>query len=194
LEIAPGGPMMAGMSIDMFIDPDKDPRTEPPTRAGELATLAGFLRWQRGTLELKCSGLDAAAMARRSVEPSMMSLLGLVRHLTVVERAWFRKIMAGQDVPSRYRSREQQPDGDFEGAVADPAVVAEAWRAWREEIAFADEFVAAAPGLDLVGKVPDAGRGPMSLRWVLTHMIEEYARHNGHADLLRERIDGAVGE
>jgi uncharacterized damage-inducible protein DinB len=194
LEIAPGGPMMAGMSIDMFIDPDKDPRTEPPTRAGELATLAGFLRWQRGTLELKCSGLDAAAMARRSVEPSMMSLLGLVRHLTDVERAWFRKIMAGQDVPSRYRSREQQPDGDFEGAVADPAVVAEAWRAWREEIAFADEFVAAAPGLDLVGKVPDAGRGPMSLRWVLTHMIEEYARHNGHADLLRERIDGAVGE
>jgi uncharacterized damage-inducible protein DinB len=193
LEIAPGGPMMAGMSIDMFIDPDKDPRTEPPTRAGELATLAGFLRWQRGTLELKCSGLDAAAMARRSVEPSMMSLLGLVRHLTDVERAWFRKIMAGQDVPSRYRSREQ-PDGDFEGAVADPAVVAEAWRAWREEIAFADEFVAAAPGLDLVGKVPDAGRGPMSLRWVLTHMIEEYARHNGHADLLRERIDGAVGE
>jgi uncharacterized damage-inducible protein DinB len=193
LEIAPGGPMMAGMSIDMFIDPDKDPRTEPPTRAGELATLAGFLRWQRGTLELKCSGLDAAAMARRSVEPSMMSLLGLVRHLTDVERAWFRKIMAGQDVPPRYRSREQ-PDGDFEGAVADPAVVAEAWRAWREEIAFADEFVAAAPGLDLVGKVPDAGRGPMSLRWVLTHMIEEYARHNGHADLLRERIDGAVGE
>jgi uncharacterized damage-inducible protein DinB len=193
LEIAPGGPMMAGMSIDMFIDPDKDPRIEPPTRAGELATLAGFLRWQRGTLELKCSGLDAAAMARRSVEPSMMSLLGLVRHLTDVERAWFRKIMAGQDVPPRYRSREQ-PDGDFEGAVADPAVVAEAWRAWREEIAFADEFVAAAPGLDLVGKVPDAGRGPMSLRWVLTHMIEEYARHNGHADLLRERIDGAVGE
>ena len=185
--------MMAGMSIDMFIDPDKDPRTEPPTRAGELATLAGFLRWQRGTLELKCSGLDAAAMARRAVEPSMMSLLGLVRHLTDVERAWFRKIMAGQDVPSRYRSREQ-PDGDFEGAVADPAVTAEAWRAWREEMAFADEFVAAAPGLDLVGKVPDAWRGPMSLRWVLTHMIEEYARHNGHADLLRERIDGAVGE
>ena len=102
--------MMAGMSIDMFIEPEKDPRTEPPTRAGELATLAGFLRWQRGTLELKCSGLDAEAMARRSVEPSMMSLLGLVRHLADVERSWFRKIMAGQDVPSRYRS-EDQPTG-----------------------------------------------------------------------------------
>jgi len=185
--------MMAGMSIDMFIEPEKDPRTEPPTRAGELATLAGFLRWQRGTLELKCSGLDAEAMARRSVEPSMMSLLGLVRHLADVERSWFRKIMAGQDVPSRYRS-EDQPDGDFEGARPDPAVVAEAWQAWRDEVAFADRFVAAAPDLDLVGQVPDAWRGPMSLRWVLTHMIEEYARHNGHADLLCERIDGAVGE
>ena len=185
--------MMAGMSIDMFIEPEKDPRTEPPTRAGELATLAGFLRWQRGTLELKCSGLDAEAMARRSVEPSMMSLLGLVRHLADVERSWFRKIMAGQDVPSRYRS-EDQPDGDFEGARPDPAVVAEAWQAWRDEVAFADRFVAAAPDLDLVGQVPDAWRGPMSLRWVLTHMIEEYARHNGHADLIRERLDGSTGE
>ena len=186
--------MMAGMSIDMFIEPEKDPRTEPPTRAGELATLAGFLRWQRGTLELKCSGLDAEAMARRSVEPSMMSLLGLVRHLADVERSWFRKIMAGQDVPSRYRS-EDQPDGDFEGARPDPAVVAEAWRAWRDEVAFADRFVAAAPGLDLLAtKLTSDGRDRMSLRWVLTHMIQEYARHNGHADLLRERINGAAGQ
>jgi len=185
--------MMADMSIDMFIEPENDPRTEPPPRGGELATLAGFLRWQRGTLELKCSGLDAAAMARRSVDPSMMSLLGLVRHLTDVERSWFRKIMAGQDVPLRYRSPEE-PDGDFAGARPDPAVVAEAWRAWRDEVEFADQFVAAAPSLEVISKVPEAWRGPMSLRWVLTHMIEEYARHNGHADLLRERIDGAVGE
>src|SRR6516225_12061297 len=113
--------MMAGMSIDMFIEPEKDPRTEPPTRAGELATLAGFLRWQRGTLELKCSGLDAEAMARRSVEPSMMSLLGLVRHLAEMERATFRVLMAGQDVPRLFCS-DTDRDGDFDGAVPDPRV------------------------------------------------------------------------
>jgi uncharacterized damage-inducible protein DinB len=185
--------MMAGMSIDMFIEPENDPRTGPPPVAGELATLTGFLRWQRGTLELKCSGLSAEAMARRAVDPSLMSLLGIVRHLADVERSWFRRRMAGQDVPYRFRSANE-PDADFGGARADPAVVAQAWQAWRDEVAFADEFVAAAPGLDLVSRVPDASRGPVSLRWVLMHMVEEYARHNGHADLLRERIDGAVGE
>jgi uncharacterized damage-inducible protein DinB len=122
-----------------------------------------------------------------------MSLLGLVRHLADVERAWFRSFMAGQDAPSRFSSRED-PDGDFDGARPDEAVVAEAWQAWREEIAFADSFVVAAPALELLGKKEDAWRGKMSLRWVLNHMIEEYARHNGHADLLRERIDGAVGQ
>jgi uncharacterized damage-inducible protein DinB len=186
--------MMAGMPIDMFIEPEKDPRTEPPTNGGELATLTGFLGWHRGTLELKCLGLDAAALARRSVEPSTLSLLGLVRHMADVERAWFRRVMAGQDAAYRFSSREDR-DGDFDGARPDPAVVAEAWQAWREEIAFADQFVAAAPGLDLLAKrLTSDGRARMSLRWVLNHMIEEYARHNGHADLLRERIDGAVGQ
>jgi uncharacterized damage-inducible protein DinB len=122
-----------------------------------------------------------------------MSLLGLLRHMADVERSWFRRFMAGQDAPPRFYSKQDR-DGDFDGARPDPALVAEAWQAWREEIAFADEFVAAAPGLDVVGQREDAWRGPMSLRWVLNHMIEEYARHNGHADLLRERIDGAVGQ
>ena len=185
--------MIGGMPIDMFIEPDKDPRAEPPTMGSELDTLTGFLRWQRGTLELKCSGLDAGALARRAVEPSSMSLLGLVRHMADVERGWFRWLMAGQDVPPLFSSPEDR-DGDFDNARPDSAMVTEAWRAWREEIAFADLFVAAAPSLDLVGKRKDKSRGPMSLRWVLNHMIEEYARHNGHADLLRERIDGAVGQ
>ncbi len=177
----------------MFIDPAADPRTEPPEQGSERDTLTGFLRWQRETLELKCSGLDASALARRSLEPSTMSLLGLVRHMADVERSWFRRVMAGQDAPYRFSSAGDR-DGDFDGAVADPQVVAQAWAAWREEIAFADQFVAQAPDLGLVSQVADPDRGGMSLRWVLTHMIEEYARHLGHADLLREHIDGALGQ
>jgi uncharacterized damage-inducible protein DinB len=185
--------MMAGMSIDMFIEPGQDPRAEPPGQGSELATLTGFLNYYRQTLELKCAGLDAAALAARSVAPSKMSLLGLVRHLSDVERNWFRRFMAGQDAQDRFSSSEDI-DGDWDGARADPAVVDEAWRAWREEVAFAEQFVAAAPGLDLPGRREDRWRGVLTLRWVLTHMVEEYARHIGHADLIRERIDGAVGQ
>lgn len=151
--------------------------------------LLDFLGAQRATMELKCAGLDAE-LSRRSVEPSTLSLLGLVRHLADVERRWFRRVMAGHDAPPRFSSKES-PDDDFDGAVPDPAVVAAAWEAWRAEVAFADRFVADAPTLDIVGE--DSWRGKVSLRWVLIHMVEEYARHNGHADLLRERIDGAIG-
>nr|WP_232376869.1 DinB family protein [Amycolatopsis aidingensis] len=175
----------------MFVDPDHDPRADPPARAGERETLLGFLRFQRATLELKCGGLEAADLARRAVEPSGLSLLGLVRHLAEVECGWFRNVLAGQEAPPLFCSAAE-PDGDFTGAVADPAVVAEAWRAWRTEVAFADRFVAQAPDLEVTGQ--DPWRGPISLRWVLVHMVEEYARHNGHADLLRELIDGAVGQ
>lgn len=178
---------------DMFIDLQVDPRVDPPTQGSERDMLIGFLRWQRGTLELKCSGLDAADLARQSVEPSTMSLLGLLRHMADVERSWFRRFMAGQVAPPLFTS-DTDPDGDFEGAVPDAEVVAEAWTAWRDEVAFADRFVAEAPDLDLNGKMMDPWRGAMSLRWVLVHMVEEYARHNGHADLLRERIDGRVGQ
>jgi uncharacterized damage-inducible protein DinB len=185
--------MMAGMAEYMFVKPEQDPRVDAPPRSGERETLAGFLAWYRGTLELKCSGLDAEAMARRSVEPSAMSRLGLLRHLADAELIWWRRIMAGQDAPYRFISPEE-PDADFFAAEADPEMVAQAWAAWRAEAAFADEFVASAPSLDLLS-VRDAGpQGQVSLRWVLTHMIEEYARHAGHADLLRERIDGAVGQ
>jgi hypothetical protein len=105
--------MMAGMSsrrADMFIDPGADPRDDPPTRGDERATLCGFLRWQRATLELKCSGLDPVDLARRPVEPSTMSLLGLVRHLADVERGWFRRIMAGQVAPPT-SGRQPSPMG-----------------------------------------------------------------------------------
>jgi uncharacterized damage-inducible protein DinB len=172
---------------DLFLDPADDPRQEGASSLGdERATLLDYLRYQRQTLAVKCDGLDAGQLARRSVEPSTMSLLGLVRHLAHVERVWFRIRFAGQDVPRLYQTA-QDPDGDFNGAVADPAVVEEAFAAWRAEIAFADEFIA---GHELDFAVGDDGQ----LRELLVHMIEEYARHNGHADLLRECVDGRVGQ
>jgi uncharacterized damage-inducible protein DinB len=178
---------------DVFVDEENDPRSEPPERGDERETLIGFLRWQRETLELKCSGLTPEQLGERSVEPSTMSLLGLVRHMADVERGWFRRFMAGEDISHRFSS-EDDPDGDFDGAIPDPEVVGEAWDAWRAEVAWAEEYVSSHPDLDLLGKREDGWRDPISLRWVLLHMIEEYARHNGHADLLRERIDGRIGE
>ncbi|MDQ1031032.1 hypothetical protein QF035_008614 [Streptomyces umbrinus] len=166
-----------------------DFRFSTSATADERTLLVDILGAQRATLEMKCAGLTGE-LARRSVEPSTLSLLGLVRHLADMERRWFRRVLARQDAPALFSS-EACPDGDFDGASADPAVIAEAWRAWRAEVAFSDGFVADAPGLDLAGE--DPWRGPVSLRWVLIHMVEEYARHNGHADLLRERIDGAIG-
>ena len=148
-----------------------------------LAIPVGFLGDRRLTFEMKCAGLDAAGMARRSVEPSDLSLLGLLRHLTDVERYWFRHEMAGLDVPNHYGNR------DFEDALPDPGLVAAAWETWREEIAFAEQFVESSPDLGVLGE-----KSGVPLREVLVHMIEEYARHNGHADLLRERIDGRVGQ
>ena len=184
---------MTKRRADVFVEEENDPRAEPPTLGGELETLVGFLRWQRETLELKCSDLSPEQLAERSVEPSTMSLLGLVRHMADVERGWFRWFMAGEDVSDRFSSSDD-PDGSWDGAVPDPEVVAEAWDAWRTAVAWADQFVADHPDLDLPGKRLDRWRGEMSLRWVMVHMIEEYARHNGHADLLRERIDGRLGQ
>ena len=179
---------------DMFVDPDDDPREQGGRFTGERATLIRYLRDYRLTLELKCAGLDAEAMARRSVPPSNLSLLGLVRHLAVAEQSWFRIVLAGQDVPKHYRS-EADPNGDFDGAVADPAVVAEAWDTWRSEVAFAEKLVDEAPDLDVSGHFDNGhDSGGIPLREVLVHMIEEYARHMGHADFLRERIDGRVGQ
>ncbi|MHB1640938.1 MAG: DinB family protein [Candidatus Dormibacteria bacterium] len=186
---------------DMFTPDGKpsndDPRENGPTLGDERTTLAEALRCQRLTLEIKCSGLDAEPMARRSVEPSTMSLLGLVRHLAEMERATFREMMSGQTVPRLFCS-DTDRDGDFDGAVPDPGVVAEAWDAWRVEVEFATRSVAEAPSLDLTGNDPlnqhGSGGGSMSLREALVGMIGEYARHMGHADLLRERIDGRIGQ
>jgi uncharacterized damage-inducible protein DinB len=174
-----------------FGDGTADPRIDPAPLGTERETLVGFLRWQRDTLAVKCAGLDAEQLARRSVEPSGLSLLGLVRHMAKVERIWFRGVMAGLDATPLFADRV---DADFDDATDDPTQVDEAFALWQEEIAFADRFVTQAPDLDLESAVARRGVGVVSLRWVLLHMIEEYARHLGHADLLRERIDGAVGD
>ena len=126
-----------------------------------------------------------------------MSLLGLVRHLAEMERAAFRMLMAGEDVP-RLFCTETERDGDFDGAVPDPQVVADAWEAWRAEVDFATRFVAEAPSLDITGddsmNQHGSGGASISLREVMVGTIGEYARHMGHADLLRERIDGRLGQ
>jgi uncharacterized damage-inducible protein DinB len=181
-----------GTDSDMWMDVAQDPRFAAGAELeGERATLLDYLRAYRLTMEMKCADLDPAQLALRSVPPSTMSLLGLVRHMADVERNWFRRVMAQADAPPLYWS-EDVPDADWLGAAADPAVVDDAWRAWREEVAFAEKFVADSPDLGIKGVMRDGTS--VALREVLVHMIEEYARHCGHADLLRERIDGRVGQ
>jgi uncharacterized damage-inducible protein DinB len=176
---------------DMWVDPDDDPREAIETSAGEKAVLAEYLDRYRMTLEMKCEGLDAEQMAQRSVPPSTMSLLGLVRHLAKVEHHWFRRWLEGQgDLPRLYRTEEDH-DLDFNGAVPDDAVVEDAWETWHREVAHAREVYA---GVDDLGAQVGLGDQSGEIRDIVVHMIEEYARHCGHADLLRERIDGRTGQ
>ncbi|MER8221257.1 DinB family protein [Streptomyces sp. NPDC094143] len=181
---------------DMWVDPDDDPRETDAEPVGEHGLLLDYLRTYRLTLEMKCAGLDAEQMARRSVPPSTMSLLGLVRHLTEEERH-FRRVMAGEDAPKLYRT-DADRDGDFNGALPDQAVVDDAWRQWRTEAERTDRYLAGVTDLNTTNAGhsdlgPEPG-GRLRLRDVLLAQIAEYARHCGHADLLRERIDGRVGQ
>ena len=181
---------------DMWVDPDDDPRESDAQPVDERGILLDHLRSYRLTLEMKCAGLDAEQMARRSAPPSTMSLLGLVRHLTEEERH-VRRVMAGEDAPKLYRTAEDR-DGDFNGAVADPEVVDAAWRQWRTEVERTDRYLAGVTDLSTrnAGHCdfgPELG-GHLQLRDLLVAQIGEYARHCGHADLLRERIDGRVGQ
>src|SRR3954470_3926030 len=176
---------------DMWVDSDEDPRDTGTELVDERGTLNEYLRAYRITLQMKCAGLDAAQLAQRSVPPSTMSLLGLVRHLAEVERYWFRVVMAGEAAAKLY-SPDGQRDGDWLGAVVDDDVVAQAWSQWRAEVTLAEQLVDEAPDLDVMGTMRDGQS--IRLREVLVHMIEEYARHCGHADLLRECIDGRVGQ
>ncbi|MFE1338926.1 DinB family protein [Streptomyces sp. NPDC058733] len=171
---------------DMWTDPDDDPRnSEGNSPDGELPTLQDFLTNYRITLRMKCEGLDPEQLARRSVPPSTMSLLGLVRHLAEVERDWRNWITDGDPLPKLYGAR----DADFDGAVAEQSVVDAAFADLEREQAATDTALAAHP--DLGARV---GREKIAVRELLVHRIEEYARHCGHADLLRECVDGRVGQ
>ena len=179
---------------DMWVDGRDDPREALPRPVGERDTLWSYLKQYRLTLEMKCDGLDAEQMARRSVPPSTMSLLGLVRHLAAVEQSWFRQVLQEDDsLPRLWGVSAANPDADFDDAVPDPAMVQEAWGAWRREVAAADIWIASLPDSDLGREIP-RGDGHAVVREVLVHLIEEYARHCGHADLLRECVDGRVGQ
>ena len=176
----------------MWSAPEDDPRTfGNPT--GEKATYQEYLHNYRLIIEMKCEGLDAGQLAQRSVPPSTLSLLGLVRHLAAVENNWFQRVLQGRADAPRLYSREDVADWDFEGAVADPGVVQDAFTTWKAQIARADEWLDAL-GEDSLGREVPHGDSTVATRDVLVHMIEEYARHAGHADLLRERIDGRTGQ
>ena len=166
----------------------KDDRFEPPYLGDERTILAGFLRFHRETLLWKCAELSPEQLAARPLPTTVLSLLGLVRHLADVERSWFRRGVGDQDAPPIFYSEADRDADILPPADADPA---EAFAIYRAEVEAA-EAVARAHGLDDTF-VSTRGR-TISLRWVYLHMIEEYARHNGHADLLREAIDGVTGE
>ena len=187
--VAPG----LGVAVsDMWTSPENDPRSYG-NPVGELATYRAYLGNYRLTIEMKCEGLDADQLARRSVPPSTMSLLALVRHLAKVENHWFQRVLRGRTDVARLYQGEDDRDLDFSGAVADPAVVEDGFAAWKREIAAADEWLDA---LDEAGLGREVGLGDdmVATRDVLVHLIEEYARHAGHADLLRECIDGRTGQ
>jgi len=164
-------------------------RTDPPPAGDERTTLESWLEFHRQTLLVKCAGLSPEQLKRRSAEPSGLSLLGLVRHMAEVERSWFRRRFAGAPAGWLYCS-DDNPDGDFDDV--DGADAESDFAAFASEVELAR---AAAAGHSLDETFFHTRRQvEMNLRWVYVHMIEEYARHNGHADLIRERIDGVTGD
>jgi uncharacterized damage-inducible protein DinB len=164
-----------------------DGRTDVPRTGGERETLRAYLDFHRETLAFKCAGVSDDQLRLRTT-PSSLSLLALVRHMAEVERAWFRRVLDRQDIPLVW-----SPDGDFQAAYDTvDAAPEEAFAAWQAEIAIARDIEAAAPSLDVTGVDRRSG-DEYSLRRILLHLIQEYARHNGHADLIREGIDGVTG-
>jgi hypothetical protein len=175
---------------------DEHGRVDPPPAAGELETLLAFLDHHRATFAWKTAGVDADGW-RRTVGASTMTLGGMTKHLALVEDDWFDHDLMGRDAREPWASNDWDADPDWEwrtGALEDPDRVRALWSASVERARACTAEALADGGLDRLAARPwRDGRYP-SLRWILVHMIEEYARHNGHADLIRESIDGVVGE
>lgn len=166
------------------------PRPEPDFATDERTTLTQFLDYLRATLLIKCEGLSDDQAAAATVEPSILTLTGLVRHLAEVERSWLQRCFRGMDADPLYYD-DANPDGDLE--VDARTSLAEAIGTWREQVVVSDRVIAECPDLGDLALRPRHDGTP-NMRWILVHMVEEYARHCGHADLLRERIDGTVGD
>lgn len=178
---------------DTWLPPAADPRSYGNPQ-GEKATYEEYLRNYRLTLGLKCEGLTPEQLAARSVPPSTLSLLGLVRHMAAVEHSWFQRVAQATGEDRLYRVPEDR-DRDFNAAVGTQECVDDAFATWRREVDKAEQWFAGVPEPDLGRELtmPD-GEGTVSIRDLVVHMVEEYARHVGHADLLRECIDGRTGQ
>jgi hypothetical protein len=164
-------------------------RGEPPTSGNEREMLVGWLDFHRETLAMKCQGLTPEQLTRRSVPPSTLSLAGLLRHLAEIERTYFQRVFAGRElrtIPFEEDPFREDPAADYSSAVDNDGAVA--FDAWREAVRRAREVIGGTASLD------DEGTSGLPMRFWLVKTLNEYARHNGHADLLRETIDGTVGE
>jgi uncharacterized damage-inducible protein DinB len=174
---------------------DEQGRPEPPLAADETATLLGFLEYQRATLAWKCSGLDAVGLTA-TVGASSMTLGGLLKHLAYVEDAWFSRWLHGRDRQSPWNTVDWKAEPDWEWHSAAEDSPEQLLALWQDAVARSRCLVAEAlvgGGLERLSRTLPDGRA-RSLRWIVFHMIEEYARHNGHADLIRESVDGLTGE
>ena len=175
---------------------DDQGRTEPPVSADETATLLGFLDYQRATFDWKCRGVDAAGL-RTTIAASSMTLGGLMKHLAFVESHWFENSLFGHDVRSPWNAVDWTADPDWEWRTAVDDDPEQLFTLWESAVARSRSLVDEAltnGGLDQPAAKRWSDGSTPSLRWILCHMIEEYARHNGHADLLREAVDGQTGE
>ena len=176
----------------LWLPEGEDPRQQDEKPVGELATYRDYLRFYRLTLELKCQDLGPEDLAKLSVPPSELSLLGLIRHMAGVEQSWFQRVLKENlDLP---RFDADDPTGGFRRVQPTQESVDESFASWREQVAAADEWLDSIDEATLAENRPLRNGDDTTVRDILVHMIEEYARHVGHADLLREVIDGRTGQ